>query len=71
MTQMSCPSCGLTLTFRQQENERAEPCPRCLARSSGAMSIRLRPGVPPKPLGAEKRVREFLRKQGLSRAATG
>jgi uncharacterized paraquat-inducible protein A len=64
MTTMSCPSCGLTVTYKRGEDAEAEHCPRCLARSSGAMSIRLRPGAAPKPLGIQARVRELLKQNG-------
>jgi hypothetical protein len=70
MTRMSCPSCDLTVSFKRGESTSGEVCPRCLARSSGTMSVRLHPGIAPKPLGTEARVREFLRKRGLSRAGT-
>jgi hypothetical protein len=69
MKQMNCPSCGLTAAFKRGEDADAEHCPRCLARSSGTMSIRLRPGVAPKPLGVQARVRRFLRRRGASDTA--
>lgn len=70
MTRMSCPSCDLTVAFKAGESTSGEVCPRCLARSRGTMSVRLRPGIAPRLLGTEARVREFLRKRGLSRAGT-
>lgn len=71
MTKMSCPSCGLSVSFRHGESTSGEMCPRCLARSSGTMSVRLRPGTEAKPPGIETRVREFLRARGpASRAKT-
>ncbi len=69
MTQMNCPSCGLTVSFRTGESSQGETCPRCLARSSGAMSVRLRRGAAPKRLGTEARVRQLLRKRGWGRIA--
>jgi hypothetical protein len=70
MTRMSCPSCGLTVTFEQGESTETESCPRCLARSSGVLSVRLHPALPPKPLDVEGRVREFLRRRGPQRIPT-
>lgn len=64
MPHMSCPSCGLDLMVRR--DERPGPggyvCPRCLARSSGAISVRLRAGSPPPPVPLERRVLELLRR---------
>jgi hypothetical protein len=70
MAQMNCPSCGLSVSFKRGESVTGELCPRCLARSSGTISVRLRPGAVPKPLGVEARVRELLRKLGPSRTET-
>lgn len=64
MTKMNCPACGLAVSFRRSEQTgSAEPCPRCLARSSGALSIRLKPGAPPKRVSPERRVIDVLRKR--------
>jgi hypothetical protein len=70
MTQMSCPSCGLKVSFKRGEGTGDELCLRCLARSGGLVSVRLRPGAAPKALGTEARVREFLRKRRPGPAAT-
>lgn len=70
MTQMSCPSCGLEVSVKRGESTDDELCLRCLARSGGTRSVLLRPGDPPKPLGAEARVREILHKRRPRRAAT-
>jgi hypothetical protein len=64
MTWMSWPSCESAVLFKRGEST-SRP-----AVSSGTMSVRLRPGVAPTPLGIEARVRELLRKRGLSRANT-
>jgi hypothetical protein len=71
MTRMNCPTCGLTVSLGRQETPRGETCPRCLARSSGAVSVRLRSGLAPKPKGTEARIREFLRRRSSSGATTG
>jgi hypothetical protein len=68
VTRMNCPSCDLTVSFGRGEGTAGELCPRCLARSSGTMSVRLNPGAVPKPLGTEGRIRELLRKRGLRRS---
>jgi hypothetical protein len=69
MTQTNCPPCGLTVSLRRGESGGGASCPRCLARSSGAMSVRLKRGAAPRGLGSEARIRQFLRKRGLSRIA--
>jgi hypothetical protein len=70
MSQMSCPSCGLTVLFKRGESTDGELCLRCLARSGGTRSVLLRPGARPKPLGAEARVREILHKRRPRPTAT-
>jgi hypothetical protein len=63
MSRMNCPSCGLNVSFsageRTNENE---ACPRCLARSSGTISVPLRPGAAPRPAPSADRVRAALRR---------
>jgi hypothetical protein len=70
MSQMSCPTCGLKVSFKRGESTDGEPCLCCLARSGGTRSVLLRPGAPPKALSAETRVREILRKRRPRRAVT-
>lgn len=65
MTQMTCPSCGLNVSFKRGESTGDELCLRCLARSKGIISVRLRPRVAPQAFGTEARVREFLRRHRL------
>ena len=63
MTKMSCPACGLAVSFRNDEPlDSSEHCPRCLAKSRGALSIRLKPGAPPAHASPERRVIDFLRR---------
>jgi hypothetical protein len=40
---MSCPECGLTLSVARGRGD-VEHCPRCLARTRGAVSVALVPG---------------------------
>lgn len=64
MAHMNCPSCGLDVALSRGETARAEEvCPRCLARSSGAVSVHLRPGPPPRRPPLEQRVIEALRRR--------
>jgi hypothetical protein len=61
MSQMSCPRCGLSLSFRQSEKTgEGKLCSRCLARGRGALSLALRPGTVPNPVKQEDRVRMLL-----------
>ncbi len=63
MMKMSCPECGLIVMLGHNERSSGEQCPRCLARSSGTLSVRLRRGAPPRRVSRERRVIEFLRKR--------
>jgi hypothetical protein len=64
MSSATCPECGLNVSFKRGERVNSEPCPRCLARSSGARSIRLGRRVAPRRVPPERRVVEMLRKRG-------
>jgi hypothetical protein len=50
MPELSCPRCGLSVAVTRPEDA-IEHCPRCLARTRGALSITL------SPLGSEDRAR--------------
>jgi hypothetical protein len=39
---LTCPRCGLTTRSNADEAEEDEACPRCLARTSGALSVYMR-----------------------------
>jgi Zn-finger nucleic acid-binding protein len=47
-TRLRCPHCGLELACEEIEAE-IEDCPRCLARSSGALSVELLQTAPAEP----------------------
>jgi hypothetical protein len=42
MPDLNCPRCGLTVAVTRHEDA-LEHCPRCLARTGGALSIALAP----------------------------
>lgn len=67
--QMNCRNCGFTVAVGSTRSAAAEVCPLCLARSAGALSVRLDPRRVPKPVGPEGRVRELLRRLGPPRTA--
>ncbi len=62
MQKLKCPECGLTVSVRTQAHgHRPEPCPRCLARSGGLVSVWLtKGGGRPQPRSLEQRVRSVL-----------
>lgn len=41
MEHLNCPSCGYAMSKRRDDD--IEHCPRCLAQTAGALSIRLEP----------------------------
>jgi len=41
MEDLNCPRCGYAMSKRRDDD--IEHCPRCLARTAGALSIRLEP----------------------------
>jgi hypothetical protein len=70
MQKLKCPECGLTVSVRTEgSGRRREPCPRCLARSGGLVSVWLTrgPSKRPRPLSLEQRVRGMLRGGSLAR----
>jgi transposase len=42
MSNLNCPRCGYVMIRRRDDD--IEHCPRCLAQTAGALSIRLEPG---------------------------
>lgn len=44
MPNLNCPRCGLTVATTSPEDA-VEHCPRCLARTGGALSIALSPDI--------------------------
>jgi hypothetical protein len=63
MQKLRCPECGLAATVRTGRQGRSpEPCPRCLARSGGLVSVWLtRPVASTRQRSLEQRVRTMLR----------
>lgn len=43
MSYMHCPVCGLNVPRTAEMETDAEDCPRCLAQSSGTVSVKLAP----------------------------
>jgi hypothetical protein len=43
MSVLSCPRCNLRVPIAKGESAEGEVCPRCLARTSGALSVQLAP----------------------------
>ena len=68
MHKLKCPQCGLTVSVRTQVRDGGpEPCPRCLARSGGLVSVWLtRAGGKARPNSLEQRVRSMLRGGSLA-----
>jgi hypothetical protein len=44
MSYLHCPVCGLNVPHTSETKTDTEDCPRCLARSSGTMSVELARG---------------------------
>ena len=44
MSYLHCPVCGLNVPRGPEMESNSEDCPRCLARSSGTVSVKLAPG---------------------------
>lgn len=60
---MSCPACGLNVALDESRFPGGPPCPRCLTRSGGALSVWLTPRPPKPAVSRERRVFEFVRRQ--------
>ena len=66
---MHCPNCGLAVRVDARETAN-EVCLRCLARSSGGLSVHLVPGAGTDPVRPTGRVRALRRLVGgLANAA--
>jgi Zn-finger nucleic acid-binding protein len=61
MSYLHCPVCGLNVPRTAETTVGAEACPRCLARSSGTLSVKLTPGRSRESTPNRGRVSEFLR----------
>ena len=62
MRKLRCPECGLTVSVRSSGRGLGrEPCPRCLARSGGLVSVWLDVSAPePRAPSLEQRLRAVL-----------
>ena len=70
MRYLHCPMCGLNVPLVAAEKQSTvEDCPRCLARSSGAVSVSLIPGRAGESTTIKQRVATLLRElpPGVSR----
>ncbi len=61
MSYLHCPVCGLNVPRTAEMDAGAEDCPRCLAQSSGAVSVKLAPGRTRESKPSRWRVARFLR----------
>ncbi len=67
MQKLRCPECGLAVSVKARARQRRpEPCPRCLARSGGLVSVWLqKAGSEQPPPSFEQRVRALLQARHL------
>jgi hypothetical protein len=61
MSYLHCPVCGLNVPRTAEMEAGAEDCPRCLAQSSGTVSVKLAPGRTRESEPSRPRVAQFLR----------
>ena len=61
MSDLHCPVCGLNVPRIAEIEAGAEECPRCLALSSGTMSVELAQGRARKGMASRGRVTQLLR----------
>jgi hypothetical protein len=61
MSYLHCPVCGLNVPQTAETKTGVEDCPRCLAQSSGTVSVKLAPGQARARMPSRGRVSELLR----------
>jgi hypothetical protein len=61
MSYLHCPVCGLNVPRTAETKSGIEDCPRCLAHSSGTISVKLTPGRAQASTPSRGRVTEMLR----------
>jgi hypothetical protein len=61
MSYLHCPVCGLSVPRGPEMEIGSEDCPRCLARSSGTVSVKLAPGHAREDKPSRRRVAALLR----------
>jgi hypothetical protein len=63
MPVLSCPRCALTVPVDRAARGEQE-CPRCLARTSGALSVPLAPGLPDARAQGRSIIARLMRDRG-------
>jgi hypothetical protein len=62
MTDLNCPMCGLRVpAAATQSAPEMNDCPRCLARTGGALSVKLEPRAESETASLQRRVGGLLR----------
>jgi hypothetical protein len=62
MIDLNCPMCGLRVPAAvTQVAPEMEDCPRCLARTGGALSVKLEPRSTSETASLQRRVGDLLR----------